>query len=184
MRYFVSIEGEEHAVEVTQLPGGSFQVQSVTVQGEAQGDGEVLSAPVQARLEKSSYGDLVQVGGRVFDLNLQGSVPGELQVFASGQRVQATVETARSRAAAKVRGQRAGGASAGEVKSPMPGKVVKVLVSAGDTVEQGQPLVVVEAMKMENELTAPVAGVVCAVHVQAGDTVESSGKLITVGTAD
>ncbi len=184
MRYFVSIEGEEHTVEVTELPGGGFQVQSVTAQGDGEAPGEVLSAPVQARLEKSGYGALVQVGGRVFDLNLQGSVPGELQVFASGQRVQASVETARSRAAAKVRGQRAGGAGAGEVKSPMPGKVVKVLVSEGDVVEQGQPLVVVEAMKMENELTAPVAGVVRAVHVQAGDTVENSGKLVTVGAAD
>jgi biotin carboxyl carrier protein len=62
----------------------------------------------------------------------------------------------------------------------MPGRVVKVLVSKGDEVAVGQSLLVVEAMKMENEIRAKVAGTVADVHVAAGATVEGNAKLITL----
>jgi biotin carboxyl carrier protein len=66
------------------------------------------------------------------------------------------------------------------VKSPMPGRVVKVLVAKGDSVEVGRGLVVLEAMKMENEVRAKVAGTVAEVHVAPGATVEGSAKLVTL----
>jgi biotin carboxyl carrier protein len=62
----------------------------------------------------------------------------------------------------------------------MPGKVVRVLVKAGDEVAEGQGLVVVEAMKMENELKSPKAGTVTELHAVEGATVESGAKLIVV----
>lgn len=62
--------------------------------------------------------------------------------------------------------------------APIPGKVVKVHVSVGDEVEAGQPLVVLEAMKMENELTATQAGKVMAVHVEPGQTIDAGGLLV------
>ena len=62
----------------------------------------------------------------------------------------------------------------------MPGKVVKVLVAAGDTVQQGQGLIVVEAMKMENELKSPKDGVVSELAVTEGQAVESGAKLLVV----
>jgi methylmalonyl-CoA carboxyltransferase small subunit len=62
----------------------------------------------------------------------------------------------------------------------MPGKVVKVLVKEGDEVEPGRPLVVVEAMKMENELVAEAPGTVKKVHVQPGDAVEGGAALILI----
>lgn len=65
--------------------------------------------------------------------------------------------------------------------APMPGKVVRVLVSAGDTVAVRQGVVVVEAMKMENELRAPRAGVVADVFVQEGALVEAGAPLLTIG---
>lgn len=73
-----------------------------------------------------------------------------------------------------------GSASAGGglVKAPMPGRVVRVLVSAGQTVERGTPLVIVEAMKMENELLATVAGVIKAVHVGEGVAVDAGQALV------
>lgn len=73
-----------------------------------------------------------------------------------------------------------GGASAGLVATQMPGVVVRLLVVEGEAVEVGAPVVVVEAMKMENELKAPVAGVVRTVHVQAGQAVETGAALVTI----
>ncbi|HEX9288785.1 MAG TPA: biotin/lipoyl-containing protein [Anaeromyxobacteraceae bacterium] len=64
--------------------------------------------------------------------------------------------------------------------SPMPGKVVKVLARAGDAVKEGQGIVVVEAMKMENELKSPKDGTVVEVHVVEGQAVEGGAKLAIV----
>jgi biotin carboxyl carrier protein len=62
----------------------------------------------------------------------------------------------------------------------MPGKVVKVLVKLGDEVKEGQGLVVVEAMKMENELKSPKAGKVVELLAKEGSTVENNAKLVVV----
>jgi len=65
-----------------------------------------------------------------------------------------------------------------EIKAPMPGKIVRVLVKAGDRVESRQGLVVVEAMKMENELRAKAAGTVAEVRATEGSTVEAGAILV------
>jgi len=67
------------------------------------------------------------------------------------------------------------------IDATMPGKVVRVLVAAGDDVAPGQGLCVVEAMKMENEITAPRAGRVVEVAVTPGQTVEAGAKLVLLG---
>lgn len=73
-------------------------------------------------------------------------------------------------------------AGAGEqVKSPMPGNILSVNVNVGDTVAEGQVLMILEAMKMENEIMAPKAGKVTSVNVQKGATVESGTLLCVVG---
>jgi acetyl/propionyl-CoA carboxylase alpha subunit len=72
-----------------------------------------------------------------------------------------------------------GGAGEQRVVAPMPGRVVRVLVKQGEDVAAGQGLVVVEAMKMENELTSPKAGTVKTVEVVEGAAIES-GKLLVV----
>lgn len=66
------------------------------------------------------------------------------------------------------------------IASPMPGKVVKIFVKAGDQVKEGEGLVVVEAMKMENELKSPKAGTVVEVIAKEGQPVENGAKLIVV----
>jgi biotin carboxyl carrier protein len=72
-------------------------------------------------------------------------------------------------------------AGQGEViKAPIAGKVVKVLVAPGDQVSPGQGVIVLEAMKMENELKAARGGVVAAIHVQAGQSVDTREQLITI----
>ncbi|MBL0209950.1 MAG: biotin/lipoyl-binding protein [Holophagaceae bacterium] len=74
----------------------------------------------------------------------------------------------------------AGGAasSGGTLTAPMPGKVVKLLVKEGDTVIEAQPLLIMEAMKMQNELRATSAGRVSKITVQEGATVETGGTLM------
>ena len=64
--------------------------------------------------------------------------------------------------------------------SPMPGKVVKILAQVGQDVQEAQPLVIVEAMKMENELRSPKSGRVSAIMVKEGQGVEAGTKLLAV----
>ena len=66
------------------------------------------------------------------------------------------------------------------IKSPMPGKVVKVLVQKGDTVEKGQTVVILSAMKMESEYKAGISGIVTKVAVKEGDTVDGSQLMIVI----
>ena len=75
---------------------------------------------------------------------------------------------------------RAGGHGPLSIVSVMPGKVVRVLVAVGDAVEAGQGLVVVEAMKMENEIGAPRAGRIIAIHVEPGRAVEAGAPLLVI----
>jgi 3-methylcrotonyl-CoA carboxylase alpha subunit len=68
----------------------------------------------------------------------------------------------------------------GAVHAPMPGLVVEVLVKAGETVEAGRPVMIVEAMKMQNAVAAPVSGRVVSVTVGSGTAVESGALLLTL----
>jgi len=107
-----------------------------------------------------------------------GTAPGEMLVVIDGRSVAVVVNGRRT-------GHGAGDADAharGEqtVVAPMPGRVVRVLVGAGDEVNARQPIVVVEAMKMENELRSPKAGRVKDVAVTPGTSVEAGRVLIVI----
>jgi biotin carboxyl carrier protein len=106
-----------------------------------------------------------------------GSAPGEMFAYLSGRVTQVIVNGRR-----RGRSADAAGNADGEQKvaAPMPGRVVRVLVAAGDTVEARQPVVVVEAMKMENELRSPKAGTVKEVSVVAGASVEAGRVLLVI----
>ena len=72
---------------------------------------------------------------------------------------------------------------AGSTVAPMPGRVIAVLVAAGDTVAAGQPLLTMEAMKMEHQVVAPYAGTVGEVFVQAGQQLDGGQPLLKVDPA-
>ena len=103
-----------------------------------------------------------------------------------GERVEVAVQDERARAAEAASGTEASPSDAGPavVRAPMPGLVVRVEVADGQRVEAGAGLVVVEAMKMENELRAPRAGVVQTVHVAVGQAVEKGMPLVTVASPE
>jgi biotin carboxyl carrier protein len=107
-----------------------------------------------------------------------GRTPGEMLAYLGGRVIAVSVNGRRTgRAAADV-----GGGAHGEqtVVAPMPGRVVRVLVAPGDEVERRQPVVVVEAMKMENELRSPKAGRVKDVAVTPGTSVEAGRVLVVI----
>ena len=165
MRYTIERDGELIPVEVNPLSPRRYQVRV--------GDGppRIVDAGV--------HGDLVHLldGTRSFAL-VNGGGRAEQHVQADGHDQRITVLDGR---AARRRAQAGAlGAGGGVVRTPMPGRVVKVLVEEGQAVSAGDGVVIVEAMKMENELRAEVSGVVSALHVKAEDLVESSADLVTI----
>jgi biotin carboxyl carrier protein len=170
MRYFVSIPGTERAVVLGERGDGAITVTVVGSDGSAGGtfEAEILS-------RRSDGLVTVRVGGKVFDIALDGSA-GDYRAFVNGESLTVGVESDIGRAAAH--GHREHGDNL--VVSPMPGKVVEVRVRPGESVERGTALVVVEAMKMQNELTAERSGVVAEVFVNAGDAVESGAPLLRI----
>ncbi len=97
-------------------------------------------------------------------------------------RVEVAESGAARVAAATVAGGAVNGSTAGSpVPSGLAGTVLKVLVAVGDSVDAGQPVAIVEAMKMETEISSPAAGRVSAIHVAAGDAVAAGATLMTLG---
>lgn len=163
MKYRVTIEGVEREVDVIVTPGGGVTVSM---------DG----SPVEADVERVPGGLSLMLGNRVYDLAFGGK-PQAMDVAAGAARGVAEVESERMRARRK---KKAGlGAGGKEIRSPMPGRVVKLLVAVGDEVAEGDACVVVEAMKMENELRAPTAGTVQAIHAEEGASVEGQALLVS-----
>jgi acetyl-CoA/propionyl-CoA carboxylase biotin carboxyl carrier protein len=113
----------------------------------------------------------VEVNGRRFDVKLW--VPESAGVAASSPAKKKT-----PRAASGSGG--AGGAGTGKVAVPMQGTIVKVLVEVGQSVEAGQSVVVLEAMKMENQIEADKSGVVKAINVSPGDTVGAGDVVVVI----
>jgi biotin carboxyl carrier protein len=114
-----------------------------------------------------------ETGGRQYRCVLDGD-----GVVIDGRRYGFEVKDPRS-----LQGRRGAGAGTEgprPVKAPMPGRVVRLLVEVGEDVEEGQGVVVIEAMKMQNELKSPKAGRVVRVGAGVGDTVGSGDVLVVV----
>ena len=108
---------------------------------------------------------------------------GHWALGAVGERWEVEVVDDRTRQIQALTGRTTDRAGAGVIKAPMPGLVMRVEVAVGQPVAAGAGLVVVEAMKMENELRAGRAGIVMAVHVSVGQTVEKGAPLVTLEAA-
>ncbi|HMC40825.1 MAG TPA: biotin carboxylase N-terminal domain-containing protein, partial [Acidimicrobiales bacterium] len=126
--------------------------------------------PEDGRVERAVD---VEVNGRKYAVRLW--VPETGPVAAPGAKA------ARPRPAAG-HGHHGGGAGSGNVAVPMQGTIVKVLVSVGDVVEAGQAVTVLEAMKMENNITAETAGTVKEIKVQPGDAVGAGDVVVVIGS--
>jgi len=166
-RYRATLAGIEHDLEISVLSNLSYRVKLAGTEYELD----------VRRVGPTSFSILV--GDRCFDLDviLDGD---DLVVTSRGRATRVTLEDARRyarRARAEQHAQTAGPA---EVKAMMPGRIVNVLVKPGDQVALHQGLVVIEAMKMENELKSPKAGKIVEVRVSAGQTVEKAELLLII----
>ena len=116
----------------------------------------------------------ITVNGNVYDVTVEEGTGSK-----SGAAKAAAPKAAAPKAAPKAAAP-AGAQGAVKVNAPMPGKILKVNVNAGAAVKKGDVLLVLEAMKMENEICAPQDGTVATVECAAGDSVESGKVLVSM----
>lgn len=165
MKIEIQINGHKRSVEISRE--GSRLLASL--------DGRRLDADA-AEIAPGVYSVLLE--GRSFEVRVQAAADG-LRVHAGGEEFQVAVED--PRAWRGKRGHVIEAEGRQQVTAPMPGKVVRVLVKQGDAVEARQGLLVVEAMKMQNEIRAPKAGKVEKLLVVEGQTVNAGEVLAVVG---
>ena len=147
MKYVIEHDGREYEIEVNDREDGSHELIM---------DGRSVGVDFN-RAEDPALCSLL-VGQRSFEMLVVDDKE-QVSVTCHGLGVQLRVESERERNARLIAGDGAAGGG-GRVEAVMPGIVVSVAVAEGDTVEAGQPVVVLEAMKMENEIRASGAGVV------------------------
>ena len=163
MKYVVDIDGERVAVE---LSGDEVRV----------GD-EVLHAHL-VDVEGTPV-SLLTIGDRVYRLVARrGDARGRYTLSLDGRRFDVEALDERTRTIRDLSAASAAAAGPAPLVAPMPGLVVRVAVQVGDQVAAGQGLVVMEAMKMENELRSQSGGTVRAVHATPGTAVEKGAVLV------
>ena len=170
MTFDIEINGRTRTVSVERAAAGSYRV---SVDGRA----HVIDA---ARIGTFGLSLLIDgASGVSREVQISpGGGPGEMLVRLDGLSVIALVDGRRTRRGPADGGTHAGGEQA--IVAPMPGRVVRLLVSRGDEVAARQAVVVVEAMKMENELRSPRPGRVKEVAVTAGASVEAGRVLVVI----
>ncbi|MEC7987095.1 MAG: acetyl-CoA carboxylase biotin carboxyl carrier protein subunit [Myxococcota bacterium] len=112
-------------------------------------------------------------------VDVQYSLDEDAEIHFEGRRYVANIMDPRKKSI-----KMASGGSGDVVRSQMPGRVISILVSEGDTVSKGQIVATVEAMKMENPLKAPRDGVIASVDVAPGDLLEAKGVLLSLRPVD
>ncbi len=162
MKYVVTLAGR--TVEVV-VDGGQVSV-----------DGERLEAHL-ARVPDTPLYHLL-LGGQAVTVAVEHGGRGRWHLAVDGERLAVDAVDERTHTIRQLSAAKGAPLAEGVVAAPMPGLVVRVLVSPGDRVVAGQGLVVLEAMKMENELQAPGAATVRAVRVTAGEAVEKGAALV------
>ncbi len=118
---------------------------------------------------------LFQRGDQSVEVYLSTLGQGVYDVLIGGRRITTRVSSGTRRASA-----RAGKVNAGDLTAPMPGLVVSVATAVGDVVEEGQPLLVVESMKMQMQMKAPISGKVALVPAVSGAQVEKGALLVRI----
>jgi len=160
MRFRLDIDGERRNIEIEPRAGG-FEVR-------------VDGASYRIRARSSVDTVDIRIGAKVLRVRLQG----ESAILDDGAHRFRISEVSE---AAPTTGRRAGGAgSPVDVRASMPGRVVRVNVTPGARVRRGQTLIVLEAMKMQNEIPSPGDGVVREVRVAAGETVTADAIVASI----
>ena len=177
----IARSGTRHTVEarrdgdgwIVTVDGRELAVDAVHVDGR-------WSLLIGPSVVRGVRGTGIGPAARSYEVSVEPADAGESLVFVNGYAI--PVAIADPREAFAHRSHAAGDVDTRSVNvaAPMPGRVVKVLVTSGDIVAARQPLVIVEAMKMENELRAPRAGTVADVRVSEGQSVEAHAVVVVL----
>lgn len=162
MKYITTVDGVEFEVEI--LEGGKVSVNGHTYEV----DWEEVSGQMLFSL---------LINGKSFEVNISEE-ENVWQVLIQGTLYTAEVIDEREKRLRETSGELAISSSEFVLKAPMPGLVVKVPVKAGDKVDKGRVLVILESMKMQNELKSPLEGTVSQVIVKKGDHVEKRDVMV------
>jgi biotin carboxyl carrier protein len=162
------IGDQEHEARVTVDPNG----RSLTFQ---RGDESLVVDAAEIR--PGSYSILLNGRSLVIDLERRGD---QLVASSAGFRASVRLDDARRRRLAAAMGDGGQDVLGEVIKAPIAGKVIKLFVEVGESVEVGARIVVLEAMKMENEIKAGRGGVIESIHVEPGQSVETQEKLVTI----
>jgi biotin carboxyl carrier protein len=166
MNYIVTGDGRDHVINVKEVGVSKYLV---TVDGEEHRvDAYQVQSTVWSMLHRN----------RSIECDVKEGAEGDFEVLIFGDLYAFNLMNEQKKAMARAAGK--GGAARALLTSPMPGKVVKLLVAEGEEVAVDQGVIVVEAMKMENELKTAVAGKVKEIFVTEGGIVESGAKLLLV----
>ena len=171
MRYELSaVVGErEVAISVERAAGGEWQVQL---------DGGPPRAVDAVEIRPGTWSLLCDGRSLLVDVDRRG---GATAVLVGGEDTRVDLVDARRRRLAQAVGAGARAGSRGELlRAPIAGKVVKILVAAGQEVAAGDGVAVLEAMKMENEIRADRGGTVTTIHVTPGQSVDTGALLVTL----
>ena len=169
MHYVALMDGREYEVEVTEIAAHRYRVVV---------DGKTLD--VDAAVVGETTLSLIHEG-RAYTIESERREEGGENLLVRGHIVPVEVLDLRRMRLRQAQASTLGADGPVEIRSPMPGKVVAVLVQEGAEVQEGQGLVVVEAMKMENELRSPRAGVVQRLTAREGEAVDGGAVLCVVG---
>ncbi len=164
MKYITTIDSKEFLVEIIDDRHISIDGKIVEVDFESIKEQPVFSLIVDGK----SYESYVYRGEE------------DLEVLVKGRLYHANVEDERERRLRAASGGTVAQSGPFHLKAPMPGLVVAVSVSEGQEVKTGDVLLILESMKMQNELKSPRDGVVGRIHVAAGDSVEQRQKMLSV----
>jgi pyruvate carboxylase subunit B len=170
VRYVVQLNGERKSVSLDS-PGVGYETEPAA-HAELS---DIEGSPVR----------MVKIGSSVYRVVTQRRQGrGRYTLWVDGYRFETEALDERTRAIRDLSAATAGPVGPAPILAPMPGLIVRVSVSVGDKVEAGQGIVVMEAMKMENELRATAAGVVKSVEVAAGTAVEKGALLVALGEVE
>ncbi len=151
---------------------------------ETQDDGSILvdGTHLDAELHRTRQGHFLRIGTRMWSINVIESTDdsGLRHIAVNGNVIAVEIDDETSALLRSLQTDKATKIHHATLRSPMPGRIARIHVREGELIEAGQGVLILEAMKMENEIKAPSAGIVKSVRVQEGDAVEKNAILIEI----
>ena len=162
MFYSFWLDGKEFKMNIRDMSRGALQV-------------DMKDRSYDLQMEQlSDHEFLLNIGGRIYDAIITADTL-SYSVYLNGNSYRLD-----KKSAARILGVSSARQIHRDVKTSMPGKIVRVLVEEGAEVEEGQAVMILEAMKMQNEIKSPKTGILCRIYPVTGDSVEAGAILFSV----